>query len=312
MYFPVSGVEVNPLIPVLVSFAISFLASTGGLSGAFLLLPFQVSVLKFTSPAVSATNHLFNMIAIPGGVYRFIKEGRMVWPITFMIILGTLPGVFIGAIVRLEYLPDPASFKFFAGLVLLYIGIKLLLEILTRKENSNHKKAEEKFRKHIKELGASSSTQQLKVDVKEFTVLKIVFDFAGENFKINNLWLTALSFVVGIIGGIYGIGGGAIIVPFLVSFFRLPIYTVSGAALMGTFTTSVAAVIFYQILSNFYTGVSVAPDWLLGLLFGLGGAAGVYLGAVTQKYFHARVIKYILVTFLMFTAVNYIIEFITK
>jgi uncharacterized membrane protein YfcA len=252
------------------------------------------------------------MIAIPGGVYRFIKEGRMVWPITFIIILGTLPGVFIGAIVRLEYLPDPNNFKFFAGLVLLYIGIKLLREILTRKEKSNHKSAEEKFRKHIKESSSNGSQMLYKVAVKEFTISGIVFEFAGEVFRVNNFWLSMLSFIVGIIGGIYGIGGGAIIVPFLVSFFRLPVYTVSGAALMGTFTTSVAAVIFYQILSNFYPGVSVAPDWLLGLLFGLGGAAGIYLGARTQKYIHAKIIKYILVTFLMFTAINYIVEFIDK
>ena len=33
----------------------------GGVSGAFLLLPFQVSVLGFTSPAVSPTNLIFNI-----------------------------------------------------------------------------------------------------------------------------------------------------------------------------------------------------------------------------------------------------------
>ena len=53
MHFPVSGVEVSPLVPPLVAFAISFFTSTGGVSGAFLLLPFQMSVLGFTSPAVS-------------------------------------------------------------------------------------------------------------------------------------------------------------------------------------------------------------------------------------------------------------------
>src|SRR4030043_1074618 len=106
MTFPVSGVEVSPWIPPLVAFIISFFTSMGGVSGAFLLLPFQVSVLGFTSPAVSSTNQLFNIVAIPSGVYRYIREGRMVWPLTWIVIIGTLPGVFIGAVVRVTYLPD--------------------------------------------------------------------------------------------------------------------------------------------------------------------------------------------------------------
>ena len=61
MYFPLSGIETNPLVPVLVAFIISFFTSMGGISGAFLLLPFQVSVLGFNTPAVSSTNLLYNL-----------------------------------------------------------------------------------------------------------------------------------------------------------------------------------------------------------------------------------------------------------
>ena len=132
MYFPVADIEISPWLPPLVAFGISFFTSMGGVSGAFMLLPFQVSVLHFDSPAVSATNHLFNIVAIPSGVYRYIREGRMVWPLTWAVIIGTLPGVFIGSIVRIRYLPDPTSFKRFAALVLLYIGIRLVRDIFSR------------------------------------------------------------------------------------------------------------------------------------------------------------------------------------
>ncbi|MDP3695012.1 MAG: sulfite exporter TauE/SafE family protein, partial [Desulfocapsaceae bacterium] len=65
MYFSVADIEVNPLVPPLVAFVISLFTSMGGVSGAFLLLPFQVSILNFTSPAVSPTNLVFNIVAIP-------------------------------------------------------------------------------------------------------------------------------------------------------------------------------------------------------------------------------------------------------
>ena len=63
---------------------------------------------------------------------------------------------------------------------------------------------------------------------------------------------------------------------------------------MGTFVTSIAGVVFYHLIALFYPDLSVAPDWLLGILFGTGGMAGMYLGARCQKYVPAKVIKWML------------------
>jgi len=120
--FPVSQIETSILIPPLVAFSVSIFISMAGVSGAFLLLPFQVSFLNFTTLSVSATNFVYNIVAIPSGVYRYLREGRMAWPLTLVVIIGTLPGVFIG-----YYLPDPHVFKLFAGCVLLYIGLQLFM-----------------------------------------------------------------------------------------------------------------------------------------------------------------------------------------
>ena len=130
MLFPISGIEVNPFIPSIVAFVVSFFTSMGGVSGAFLLLPFQVSMLGYTAPSVSATNQVFTIVAIPSGVYRYKRKGRMLWPLTWAVIVGTLPGVFIGAWVRIEYLPEPINFKLFVGLVLLYIGFRLFTDVI--------------------------------------------------------------------------------------------------------------------------------------------------------------------------------------
>ena len=51
MYFPVADIEVAVWIPPLASFTVSFFTSMGGISGAFLLLPFQVSFLGYTAPS---------------------------------------------------------------------------------------------------------------------------------------------------------------------------------------------------------------------------------------------------------------------
>src|SRR4030067_3167438 len=240
MLFPVSGVKTYIFIPPLVALVVSFFTSMGGVSGAFLLLPFQMSVLNFTSPSVSATNFVFNIVAIPSGVYRYLKEGRMAWPLTWVVIIGTLPGVFIGYYLRVFYLPDPRTFKLFVGCVLLYIGSRLFYEMREKATagKSKMKALEEKFKQRTEELKkqqnarlASGLPKEAVVKTISFSLSKVEYEFWGERFSFSTPAMFLLAFIVGIIGGTYGIGGGAIIAPFCVAVFHLPIYTVAGAAL---------------------------------------------------------------------------------
>jgi len=98
VHFPVSGVDCPVWVPPALAFVIALVTAPAGLSGAFLLLPFQMSVLGFTSPGVTPTNLLYNVVAIPGGVYGYLREGRMTWPLTWIVIAGTLPGMLFGAV----------------------------------------------------------------------------------------------------------------------------------------------------------------------------------------------------------------------
>ena len=307
MHFPVAGIDLNPLIPPAVAFAISFFTSMGGVSGAFLLLPFQVSVLGFDSPAVSATNHLFNVVAIPGGVWRYSREGRMVWPLTWIIIIGTLPGVLVGALLRVHVLTDPRDFKVFVGVVLLYLGGKLALDLVGKRgADRGQAIAEEQFHRAIGSKGRPAPCASPRVVVRRFDAFRLVYEFCDQTFDLRVPRLMLLSLAVGVIGGIYGIGGGAIIAPFLVTFFGIPVYVAAGAALMGTLVTSAAGVGFFQLLARSHEGVAVSPDWVLGLLFGIGGMAGMYFGARLQKYVPARAVKAVLTACILALAVSYI------
>ena len=317
MFFQTAGIEVSIWIPPLVAFCISFFTSMGGVSGAFLLLPFQMSFLGYVNPSVSATNQLFNIVAIPSGVYRYWREGRMVWPLTWVVVIGTLPGVLIGAIVCVAYLTDARNFKVFAACVLLYIGIRMVLDLTKKSAGANDKAAAEKrfqelvrnYRKKSDPSNPSNPKALKPITGIHFNFRRLGYIFYGESFDVSFWGIFSLSFIVGIVGGIYGIGGGAIIAPFFVTFFGLPVYTIAGAALMGTFITSVAGVAFYQAIAPFYPNLSVAPDWLLGILFGLGGMAGMYLGARCQKFVPARIIKWMLAGIIIFTGTKYGLAF---
>jgi hypothetical protein len=311
MLFPVSGVEVNPLIPPLVALVVSTFTSMGGVSGAFLLLPFQVSFLGFSSPAVSPTNLVFNIVAIPSGVYRYLREGRMNWPVAWVTILGTLPGLYFGAVIRTDWLPNPRHFKLFVGCVLLYIGLRLLYDQTPWAKRKKAKilefeaQVQARLARVLKESCGDTGRclpPAARVKTTAWSLRQVSYEFLGDIFTFNAPALFLLALVVGLIGGTYGIGGGAIIAPFLAAIFRLPMYTIAGAALLGTLVTSVAGV-------GIYYAMGIGPDLALGVLFGVGGFIGMYLGARLQKYVSGKVIRIGLGIIISSLALRYIVGY---
>jgi len=109
------------------AFAIAVATTPAGISGAVLLLPFQVSVLGTPSPAVTPTNLLYNVVATPGALYRYWRQGQTGGRLALMLITGTLPGVIAGSVIRVELLPGPRVFDLVIVGVLLPLGIWLVI-----------------------------------------------------------------------------------------------------------------------------------------------------------------------------------------
>ena len=115
------------LVALVASFAIATVATPAGVSGAVLLLPFQVGVLGTPSPAVTPTNLLYNVVATPGALYRYWRQGQTGGQLTRLLVAGTVPGVVVGAIIRVDLLPGVRVFDIVIAVVLLPLGGWLLV-----------------------------------------------------------------------------------------------------------------------------------------------------------------------------------------
>nr|WP_203730840.1 sulfite exporter TauE/SafE family protein [Streptomyces sp. SID12501] len=219
-----------------------------GVSGAVFLLPIQLSVFGVPSPAVTPTNLLFNVVAGPGALWRYRRDGALHGDLARRLVLGTLPGVVIGAAIRVFALPGPGVFRLLIAALLLPLGLWLCLRTLT---TAHHQEPP-----------------------------------AGE---LPPRTLTGLALAVGVVGGIYGIGGGSLLGPILAGR-GLPVARVAPAALAATFATSLVGAAAYALLSLVSSG-EVAPDWWLGLACGTGGLIGGYLGARLQPRLPERTLR---------------------
>jgi uncharacterized protein len=286
-HFAASGVETWLWLPPLVAAGISFFTSMLGISGAFLLLPLQVSLLGFAGPSASATNLVFNLIAIPGGVLRYQREGRLLWPLALSIVLGSAPGVVAGAWVRTHWLAEQRRFEPFVAAVLLFLAWRLLAGVRAER-NSGHLGAEAPV---LTELG--------------WGLRAVEFALGGTRYRVPLPGLLGISTLVGLVGTAYGIGGGSLMVPLCLTWCRLPVHAIAGATLAATFATSVLALAAYQWLPA-PPGVAAAPDWALGTAFGLGGLVGAYLGARCQRHVPQAALRVLLALILLGLAVHYL------
>jgi uncharacterized membrane protein YfcA len=105
-----------------IAFCIAVFTTPVGVSGAVFLVPVQISVLHTPSPAVTPTNLLYNLIASPGALLRFHREERLAGPLTRLLVLGTLPGVVAGAVIRVELLDQGNAFLAVVAAVLIPLG----------------------------------------------------------------------------------------------------------------------------------------------------------------------------------------------
>ncbi len=300
MIFPISGVEISPLIPPLIAFLIAAISSTAGITGAFLLLPVQMSLFGFTSPAVTATNHLYNVFAGIGGPIRFKKEGRLLKPLFLYLIVGTVPGIISGVYIRIHILPNPLYFKMFAGCVMMLLGFLILLR--NRRPVSENKSL------------ANSGNDSI-IDISQISFSSFRFSLLGVNYSVNMFLVVLVSFWVGVISGSYGMGGGTLNTAMLVAIFGLPIYATAGATMLCTFVSSLTGVISFTIfskLSEISTQQPISPDWLLGSLLGIGGILGTYFGAYIQKFITPKSLRRILAVLIWMISIRYIASYLSN
>ena len=221
----------EPLIAMLCGFVIALVTTPVGVSRAVFLLPVQLDLLKVPNPSVTPTNLLYNVVSGPGALLR--HRARLRSSLVGKLLCGTVPGVVVGACVRVWLVPDARTFRLVAAVVLLALGSWLVVRTLRQGTEGSG-------------VGPPRSPG-----------------------------LVALSFAVGAVGGVYGIGGGSILGR------SRSVRSCARQASTGALALGLSRPWHGASTSRHRLGAdgSIAPDWTTGLGRWRGGLVGGYLGA---------------------------------
>ncbi|GAB3025789.1 TSUP family transporter [Mycobacterium bourgelatii] len=239
-----------------------------GVSGAVFLLPVQLTLLGVPNPAVTPTNLLFNIVSTPGALIRYRRSANPAGPLLTNPLTKVLVAGTVPGVV-------------FGSLVRVFLipGPRLFRFVVAAL---------------LLPLGLWLCAKSLiRSPVKRDPV-------------VPSSWVIgALALGVGVVGGVYGIGGGSLLSPILVGR-GLPTRLVAPAALTTTFVTSIVGAAAYSLIALASPGQHIAPVWAVGLLAGLGGLIGGYLGARLQPRAPETVLRTLLGALAVASALLYV------
>jgi uncharacterized membrane protein YfcA len=113
--------------------------------------------------------------------------------------------------------------------------------------------------------------------------------------------LVLVGLLTGILSGMFGVGGGFVIVPALVLFSGMKIHRAVGTSLLVIFLISISGVTSYVA-----TGRELSLDTTLQFL--IGGLAGIWLGGVVARKLKGSTLQYVFAAAVVLVAVFVIVK----
>lgn len=265
---PISGVEVNVLLLVVLGVAVGVLGGFFGMGGAWMVTP-ALNIFGFPMPFAVGTDlcHMAGKSII--STRRHAKFGNVDMKLGLTMLAFDVCGIEIGArlVMWLERLG-------LAGPVIrwVYVVFLFLIALLVFFDYFKKKQME---RGGAPESDAGQSAVRWHETLHKIRIPPIVrFDVAQVECS---MWLPAtVGLLVGILAGFLGIGGGLLMMPALVYLIGCPTYVAVGTDL---FTVMIAG--FY---GAFTYGMKGRIEFLAVVCMLLGAAPGAQIGTIATKY----------------------------
>ncbi len=235
---------------VLIGFAAGTIGSLIGLGGGIVIVPLLISLGGFALHSVSpqtAVGTSIITIVFTGlsSTLTYIKHKRVDYKLGLLLFLGSGPGGVAGSWTN-KYL-QLQNFSLYFGMFMIFVSLLLL------------------FKSKFKPLPFKESSG----------IVRTFISSEGEvlPYGFNPAVAIPLSFFVGFLSGLFGIGGGALLVPAMILLFSFPPHVAVATSMFIVFLSSAVSSVTHIFLGN--------VNWLYALILipgaWFGGRFGTFL-----------------------------------
>lgn len=243
-----------------------------GLGGGIIIVPSLLFLGTYTdwinnvTPQITVgTSSLVIIFTGLSSTLMFMKHKTVDYISGLLFFIGSAPGSIIGAMTN-KYL-NAEEFSLYFGLFMIFISFTLMI------------------RGKLKPVAASTS---------RFRISRSNVDVKGnrDTYSFNIFFGIFIAFVVGFLGGIFGIGGGSLMVPAMLLIFKFPAHIAIATSMFLIFLSSTVSSYTHFTLGNI--------DWLIAIALIPGAWIGAKLGAIINQHLKAEtLVKVLRVTLIL-------------
>ncbi len=281
---------------------IGLVYSVVGAAGGILSTVVLISIIGITDPNMVKPMAQILTIASPLiSIPSYYQQARIVFILGILLGVGGIIGAIIGSTFSTYYLSDLNDFKFLFGLFTLYIAFYMLWSVIKNRIQS-------KKRHNIQERATRFYKNAVAKNVDEYSVgvqnhsmswSLIRFKFGNQYFQFAP-WLAVFAgFIIALISSSLGVGGGFLLVPFMATIMRLPMFVIAATSAMAIIVSSTSSVANYL-----YLGASIDIAVIIYLL--IGTVIGSFIGPKISRYFNETYLKYFLSMILFLIGLKYL------
>lgn len=244
-----------------------------GIGGGFIVVPVLLTVFHFEPGMAAGTSMVLIFFNSLSGSIAYLRQRRVDLLVGISLALSTIPGTIIGGIA--VGLFDTSSFRLAFAVLLLFASLYMM------------------FRPARLESGSG---------LKNWGTPRRIVDNAGHeySYRFNIPVGVVISFFVGILANMFGIGGGIIHVPTMILLFGVPTHIATATSHFILMVTSLSGLSVHLQLGNI--------DLSTALPLGLGAVMGAQIGARISQRVRSRTLERIFSVFLMALVVRLILQ----
>ncbi len=257
----------------LMAVAIGCLAAMVGVGGGFLVVPMLVLLWGLPMQEAAGTSLLMIIFTSSSSTLAYHRQRRIDYSLGTILAAGTIPGALLGA-----YMTSYVTSEVLEGLLGIFL-MGLAVRMLLARELPDRKP----------ELGEHSTK---KVDAHGH-----VFEYRARPSR----GLPG-SLLAGMTSGVFGIGGGTLIVPLLRLGLRVPMHIAVPTSMFMMIFTSLSAGLTHAALGH------ARLEFAIPLIFGI--VVGTQIGARIARRTKARVLEKLLGICLLFVGFRLLLRIV--
>lgn len=292
IYLPIAEMPISVLLILGMGAAVGFVSGLFGIGGGFLMTPLLIFLGIPPAIAVATQSAQITASSTTGALSALRRNAvdlKLAGVLTAGGFVGTALGVWVFAAMRRAGQLDLVIVVSYVTLFTL-IGSLMLAESLREFFRARRGIARPRRRagNHPAAFG-----------------WPLRMRFPRSQLYASVMPILALSFSVGFVGTLLGIGGGFIVVPALLYLFRIPTGVVIGTSQVQVLSTALLAVVLQSAVNG-------AVDLVLAILLIIGGVFGAQFGARAGRALRADLFRILLGILVLAVGMRFAIEIAVK